>query len=87
MRRCARRQGSATLVVICGRLFARLLGEAGKLPLGADAWAGTRVAAGGLPDGTRLANVLTGETLEVEDGSIALARACASFPVAALLVT
>lgn len=81
----ARRQGNATLVVICARLFAKLLGEAGKLPLGAQVWAGTRVAAAGLPDGTRLTNVLTGETLEVEGGSIALARACASFPAAVLL--
>ncbi len=81
----ARRHEAGTLVVIAGRLFAKLLSEPGKLPLDAAAWHDTHVAAGALAEGTRLRNLLTGETVTVRDGRIALAHAFASFPAAALL--
>lgn len=81
----ARRQGNRTLVVIAGRLFAKLLGEAGKLPLGEQAWADTTVEAAGLADGSQFENALTGETVTVEGGHIRLSKAFANFPGAALL--
>jgi maltooligosyltrehalose synthase len=59
-----------------------MLGEAGRLPVGA-AWEDTAVA---LPPGiAALENVLTGERVSAEGGTLPLARACARFPVAALL--
>jgi (1->4)-alpha-D-glucan 1-alpha-D-glucosylmutase len=82
----ARRHEGTTLVVVAGRLFAGLLGSAGRLPLGAQAWGDTAVSAAGLGEGARLHNVLTGETLAVRDGAIALAQAFGGFPAAALLL-
>jgi len=81
----ARRHEGRTLVVIAGRLFAKLLGEPGRLPLGRQTWSDTAVAAGELGEGARLVNVLTGEALTVRDGAIALAPSFANFPGAALL--
>jgi malto-oligosyltrehalose synthase/4-alpha-glucanotransferase len=81
----ARRHDAGTLIVVAGRLFARLLGEPGRLPLDVAVWHDTHVAAGGLAEGTLLQNLLTGETVTVRDGRIALAHAFASFPGAALL--
>ena len=78
----ARTHANGTVVVVAGRLYAKMLRDAGKLPLG-DAWGDTVVA---LPPGaTTLENVLTGERCEAQDGVLGLARACARFPVAALL--
>jgi (1->4)-alpha-D-glucan 1-alpha-D-glucosylmutase len=78
----ARTHASGTLVIVAGRLFVKLLGAPGKLPLG-EAWEDTVLA---LPPGaTALENVLTGERLDA-GGGVALSRACARFPVAALLV-
>ncbi|NDP39619.1 MAG: malto-oligosyltrehalose synthase [Rhodoferax sp.] len=79
-----RRHNGATLVVLAGRLFARLLGEAILPPLGESVWSDTKVAIN-LPDGTRLINVLTDEILVVERGCIALGTAFARLPAAALL--
>jgi (1->4)-alpha-D-glucan 1-alpha-D-glucosylmutase len=80
----ARTHASGTLIVVAGRLYLKLLGEAGRLPLG-DAWADTAVA---LPSNVAtLENVLTGERVEAQGGRLELARACARFPVAALLAT
>jgi len=81
----AREHGRHVLVVVAGRLFAKLLGQPGQLPLGESVWGDTAVEAAGLPDGARLANILTGETVEVCDGKIPVARALAAFPGAALL--
>ena len=81
----ARRHGRHVLVVAAPRLFAKLLGEPGRLPLGENIWGDTVLEAPGVPDGTRLANVLTGEEVEVSEGRIRIARAFASFPGAALL--
>jgi (1->4)-alpha-D-glucan 1-alpha-D-glucosylmutase len=80
----ARPHASGTLIVVAGRLYLKMLGATGALPVG-DAWGDTAVA---LPEGVvALENVLTGERLEAEDGRLPLARACARFPVAALLAT
>jgi (1->4)-alpha-D-glucan 1-alpha-D-glucosylmutase len=81
-----RRHQGACMLSITGRLFASLLGEPGSLPLGAGVWQDTYVEVPELADGTRLDNVLTGETLLVENARISMAQAFASFPAAALLV-
>jgi (1->4)-alpha-D-glucan 1-alpha-D-glucosylmutase len=81
----ARARDPHALIVIAGRLFARMLGLPGRLPLGEAAWGDTGIAAGALADGTALVNVLTGETLAVSGGRIRLAEAFSSFPGAALL--
>jgi (1->4)-alpha-D-glucan 1-alpha-D-glucosylmutase len=78
----ARPHASGTLIAVAGRLYLRMLGETGRLPTGA-AWEDTSIA---LPAGVgSLENVLTGERLLAQDGRLSLARACARFPVAALL--
>lgn len=82
----ARRHDGRTLVIIAGRLYATLLGEPGRLPLGDETWGDTVVDAGELGGGARLVNALTGETLTVRGGSIAMAQAFANFPAAALLL-
>ncbi|WP_114973015.1 malto-oligosyltrehalose synthase [Rhodoferax ferrireducens] len=79
-----RRFEGTTLVVIAGRLFARLLGEALVPPLGEATWADTAVLVD-LPDGTRLTDALSGETLLVARGRITLGAAFACLPGAALL--
>jgi (1->4)-alpha-D-glucan 1-alpha-D-glucosylmutase len=78
----ARTHANGALVVVAGRLYAKMLGTAGTLPLG-EAWEDTAVA---LPRGVgALENVFTGERLDADGGTLPLARACARFPVAALL--
>jgi len=80
----ARTHASGTLVVVAGRLYAKMLRDAGTLPLG-EAWEDTAVA---LPAGLRtLENVLTGERLDADGGALPLAHACGRFPGAALLAT
>ncbi len=80
-----RAQGQDRIIVICGRLIAKLLGAPGKLPLGEAAWGDTQVEVPGIADGATLVNLLTGERLTVSGGAIRLARALASFPAAVLL--
>ena len=80
----ARAHDSQRLIVVAGRLYLKMLGAAGRLPLG-EAWEDTAIA---LPPGaTTLENVLTGERFESGDGSLPLAQACARFPVGAFLAT
>jgi (1->4)-alpha-D-glucan 1-alpha-D-glucosylmutase len=80
----ARTHAERTLIVIAGRLYLKMLGAVGKLPLG-EAWEDTAIA---LPSGvTTLENVLTGGRLEARDGVLPLAAACARFPVGAFLAT
>jgi (1->4)-alpha-D-glucan 1-alpha-D-glucosylmutase len=86
----ARQHGEMTLIVIAGRLFARLPGGPQALPLGEGAWGDTAVElAEGIntPEGSRLLHVLTGEAWPVEGRRIPLSAAFAHFPAAALLVT
>ena len=80
----ARTHAEGMLIISAGRLYLKLLGAAGKLPLG-EAWADTAIA---LPPGVAaMENVLTGERLEAPDGVLPLAAACARFPVGAFLAT
>jgi len=81
----ARRYGRDMLVVIAGRLFAKLMREPGRLPIGEQVWGDTGVQSGTLSEGHVLINVLTGERIEVGRGGIPVARAFADFPGAALL--
>ena len=81
----ARGHDRGTLVVIAGRLYATLLGEQAHPPLGDGVWADTAVRVDA-PDGTRLENVLTGESLKVRHGLIELGAAFRRLPVAALLI-
>ena len=82
-----RQHQGARVLSISGRLFARLLGgQPAALPLGAGVWQDTWVAVPDLADGTRLENVLTGETHIVENARISMAQAFTSFPAAALMV-
>jgi (1->4)-alpha-D-glucan 1-alpha-D-glucosylmutase len=78
----ARTHASGTLVVVAGRLYAKMLGATGKLPLG-EAWEDTALVLP--PSSAALENVLTGERLETPQGSMPLAKICARFPLAAFL--
>ena len=82
----SRTQGGATLVVIAGRLFARLLGRPGRLPMGRQVWEDTAVELASSTGALRAENILTGEVLDIEDGRIALVDAFAHVPGAALLI-
>jgi len=73
------------VVVVAGRLFARLGGEAGEPPVGESVWGDTRVALPGLDQGARLRNVLTGETVMVEGDALRLSQLFTTLPVAALV--
>jgi (1->4)-alpha-D-glucan 1-alpha-D-glucosylmutase len=78
-----RRHGGRTVVVIAGRLWMKLGVAEGKLPLGEQTWTDATVDAAAL---TRpLMNVLTGETVPLEDGRIRLKDAFRSFPAAVLV--
>jgi malto-oligosyltrehalose synthase/4-alpha-glucanotransferase len=76
----ARRLGTTGIVVIAGRLFASLGRDAGVLPVGEAAWGDTAVDLAFLPSGTRLVNVLTGETIRHDGGALPLARAFGILP-------
>ncbi len=80
----ARTHASGTLVVVAARLCAKMLGTAGKLPLGA-AWEDTAIALP--PNLTAFENVLTGERVAAAAGAAPVAALCARFPLAALLAT
>lgn len=82
----ARRFEGATMVAIAGRLFSGLLGQKAPPPLGEEVWADTTIGTD-FPEGTRLNNLLTGETLEVRQGRIMMATAFARFPAAVLVTT
>jgi len=84
-RRCARR----TIVVIAPRLYRRLLGDPGRLPLGNAVWENTLIELP--PDAASrgpLRNVLDGAELQTvshgEGRAIPAAQALARFPVALL---
>lgn len=90
-----RRHEGRALVVVAGRLFARLSSDvewaapehaaARWLPLGKAVWADTVLRLPGWPDGARLRNVLTGEVLTVRDGALPMGALFAHFPGAALV--
>jgi (1->4)-alpha-D-glucan 1-alpha-D-glucosylmutase len=75
---------AARALTIVGRFHARLLeGRAGP-PTGGAVWEDTSVEVAGWPDGTPLRNALTGETVVVAHGRVALARVFATLPLAVL---
>ncbi len=82
-----RRLGSERLVVIAGRLFAKLGMPAEQLPLGNAAWADTEVALPRWAEGARLVNRLSGETLTVAGGALRMADVFATVPGAALVAS
>ncbi|MEJ2175060.1 MAG: malto-oligosyltrehalose synthase [bacterium] len=80
----SRSHGRHVLVTIAGRLFAQLLREPGRLPLGEGVWTDTMVEVPELSANATLVNAITGERVEVRDSTIRLAEAFAPFPAAAL---
>ena len=84
----AREFGDTCLVVVAGRLFARLLGhDVGRLPLGGAAWGDTCVALPEVFQNVLLHDVLSGGSLRIEGGRLPLATAFRRFPGAAFLAT
>jgi (1->4)-alpha-D-glucan 1-alpha-D-glucosylmutase len=81
----ARSHGRHVLVTIAGRLFAQLLREPGKLPLGEAVWDDTTVEIPAFAGDATLVNALTGERVAVRAGKIRVAEVFAAFPGAALL--
>ena len=71
------------VLVVAGRLFASLGLPAGALPLG-EPWGDTKVDASFLPSGTRVENVLTGETLVVDGDALDVGALFREFPGALL---
>lgn len=71
------------VVVVAGRLFAALGGEAGHMPVGARLWGDTAVA---LPDegASVFVDELRGRELRVHDGRLALVDLFETFPGCAL---
>ncbi len=80
----ARRHAGEAMIVVACRLMASLGLDAGALPLGDRAWGEDTLDAGFLPDGTVLANAITGESVAVAAGRLPLAAVLASFPGALL---
>ena len=77
----ARRLGDSGIVVAAGRLFASMGLEPGTLPVGKPAWDDTVLGLAFLPAGTRLMNVLTGESLETDASRrLPLSRVMTHFP-------
>jgi (1->4)-alpha-D-glucan 1-alpha-D-glucosylmutase len=86
----AREQGNEVLVVLAPRLYSRLAGEPGRLPLGEAVWGDTAVdLTPVLPPGTaaRCIDALTGRPFELRAGPLSAAEAFASFPAVALLIS
>ncbi len=78
----------ATAIVVAPRFFTRLIGDAGGLPYGKEAWRDTRIIIPFETPGVRYRNILTGEVAGSApcEGATALLAAdvLASFPVALL---
>ena len=79
----ARRHEGDVAIVVAARMFASLVNEPGALPLGAAVWGDTTLSLDVLAPGTKLVNVLTGESLEAGK-QVALANLFAHFPAALL---
>jgi (1->4)-alpha-D-glucan 1-alpha-D-glucosylmutase len=84
----ARRLGADAIVVLIPRLYARLMGERGDLPLGERVWGDTAIE---LPEGLageRWRNVFDGVVIAAQSGArghfLPVSQALANFPVALL---
>jgi (1->4)-alpha-D-glucan 1-alpha-D-glucosylmutase len=75
-------RAAGAVVVVIPRLLARL-GVNGP-PLGSAVWHNTTLAPGSETAGTRLRNVLTGDTLTIGESGLAVAEVLSRFPVALL---
>ncbi|HUI98636.1 MAG TPA: malto-oligosyltrehalose synthase, partial [Usitatibacter sp.] len=80
----ARRHGRQSVVTVVPRLVAGLGLEPGALPCGARVWADTRVDVPFLGPDARMRDVVTGRTLTLERGGIALGELLGAAPVAVL---
>jgi len=80
----ARRWQDEGLIVIAGRLFARLAPEPGDLPLGEGAWGDTSVDASVIPADAQLQDVFTGRNVAVAGGRLWMRDAFADFPAVLL---
>ena len=78
----ARRNGTAGLVALCGRLFASLGLEAGVVPVGERVWRDTLVKLPFVPAGTRMTNLLTGDVIDTPGAGLAVAAAFELLPLA-----
>jgi (1->4)-alpha-D-glucan 1-alpha-D-glucosylmutase len=76
----ARCHGGAAAVAIAGRMWAKLGGAAGTLPLGPAFWGDTSVDLSALHAIGSAVNVLTGKPVRILDGGLRLAEAFADFP-------
>jgi len=81
----ARRHGDWVLIAVAGRLWARLGGAAGTVPLGSAFWNDTAVDLSPLPPIGDAVNVLTGKPVHPLDGRLRIAEAYADFPAALIL--
>lgn len=85
------RDGSAgqQAVTIVGRLYASLLegrpDSRTGTPTGSAAWGDTFVETPGWPDGTRLVNALTDESVTVDGGGVRIATVFETLPLAVLI--
>jgi (1->4)-alpha-D-glucan 1-alpha-D-glucosylmutase len=80
----ARRLGTAGIVAVAGRLFASLGVAPGTAPTGVMPWGDTALDLSFVPAGTRVVDVLTGETHDPGAGPVPVAAAFAHFPGAIL---
>jgi (1->4)-alpha-D-glucan 1-alpha-D-glucosylmutase len=84
-----RTAGDVAMVVVVGRLFAGLAADPlqgqGGWPADPAVWEGTGVLLEGVPEGTVLDNVLTGQRVAVRGGWLGVAQACSHWPGAVLL--
>ncbi|HWI14623.1 MAG TPA: hypothetical protein VNT02_10235, partial [Burkholderiales bacterium] len=76
----ARCHGNVAVIAIAGRLWAKLGGAAGTLPLGPAFWADTAVDCSALRATGTAVNVLTGKPVHILDGGLRVAEAFADFP-------
>ncbi len=83
----ARQVQGRALVVMVGRLYTQLSAEPGQLPLGTATWGDTTVELPPelLQPARRWQDVLSGVEVQVVDGRLKVADACAHLPLAALV--
>jgi (1->4)-alpha-D-glucan 1-alpha-D-glucosylmutase len=87
----ARQRRDSLAVILAPRLYAQLLGDHRRLPLGAEVWDDTCIDLTPLPEAARFNNPLTGAELAAreEEGRryIRAREALSDFPVALLIGT